>query len=204
MRHNASLKNVMGLWMLQGCRRSWAAAGANHEYRALIGAATKTAPFAHLVDPDHGRFLRPDDMLAAIDSFCDETGQKRPATPGAYVRTVLESLALKYRRVIGEVEKLTGLEIKQIRVIGGGSRNELLNQMTADATGRRVLAGPVEATALGNIGMQMLATGAASSLRESRGFIDGSYETTIFEPCETDKWKKQAEVFDEYCEVTCA
>jgi rhamnulokinase len=143
-------------------------------------------------------------MLTAIDMFCAETQQAAPTTPGAYVRTVLESLALKYRRVILEIEKLTGLEIKQIRVIGGGARNELLNQMTADATGRRVLAGPVEATALGNIGMQMLATGATSSLKESRRVIDGSYQTDVFEPYDTHKWEEQANVFEQYCEVRCA
>jgi rhamnulokinase len=198
------LKNVMGLWMLQGCRKAWAARGTSHEYRDLIRVAMREKPFAHLVDPDNGRFLRPDDMLAALDTFCAETEQAPPTTPGGYVRTVLESLALKYRRVILQIEELTGLEIRQIRVIGGGARNELLNQMTADATGRRVLAGPVEATALGNIGMQMLATGAASSLKESRRIIDASYQTDVFEPYDTHKWEEQAKAFDEYCEVRCA
>ena len=198
------LKNVMGLWMLQGCRRSWAARGTTHEYRDLIRVAIREKPFAHLLDPDDGRFLRPDDMLTAIDEFCAETEQAVPSSPGAYVRAVLESLALKYRRIILEIEKVTGLKIKQIRVIGGGARNELLNQMTADATGKRVLAGPVEATALGNIGMQMLATGATSSLQESRRIIDGSYQTDVFEPYDTHKWEEQANVFEQYCEVRYA
>ena len=198
------LKNVMGLWMLQGCKKSLAARGREYEYRELVEIAMDEPAFRHLVDPDDERFLRAPCMLAAIDSFCEETGQRKPSSPGAYVRAVLESLALKYRRVIGDLERLTGLQIEQVRKVGGGAKNELLNQFVADATGKRVLAGPVEATALGNIGMQMLATGATSSLRESRQIIDRSFATRIFEPQETAKWDEQAGVFEQYCEMKYA
>src|SRR5207237_307285 len=127
-----------------------------------------------------------------------------PSSPGAYVRCVMESLALKYRRVLGSLEQLSGRRVEQIRVIGGGSKNRLLNQFTADATGKRVFAGPAEATALGNIAIQILATGAASSLQEVRAIVDRSFSTEIFEPLKTDKWERQAERFEQYCEIIYA
>ena len=198
------LKNVMGLWMLQGCKKSLAARGVEYEYRELVEIAMEQPAFRHLVDPDDERFLRAPCMLTAIDSFCEETGQRKPSNPGAYVRAVLESLALKYRRVISDLERLTGLPIEQVRKVGGGAKNELLNQFMADATGKRVLAGPVEATALGNIGMQMLATSATSSLRESRQIIDRSFATQIFEARDTAKWDEQVSVFEQYCEMKYA
>jgi rhamnulokinase len=195
------LKNVMGLWLLQGCRRSWAARGTMYEYGELANMAASQPGFRHLVDPDCGRFLHPDCMLSAIDSFCAETDQPAPTSVGAYVRAVLESLALKYRGVIRDLERLTGRAIEQIRIVGGGSRNHLLNQFTADATGKRVLAGPVEATALGNIAIQMLATGATASLGESRQVIDRSYQPAVFEPRDTALWNEQSGRFKQYCEV---
>jgi len=198
------LKNVMGLWMLQGCRNCWSGRVQRLEYGELIELAGREAAFAHLVDPDDQAFLLPADMLAAIDGFCRKTHQATPATPGGYVRCILESLALKYRLVLGSLEELCGKRIAQIRVIGGGSKNRLLYQFTADATGRRVLAGPTEATALGNIGIQILATGEASSLQEVRAIIDRSFPTEVFEPVETDKWERQTERFEHYCEMTYA
>jgi rhamnulokinase len=143
-------------------------------------------------------------MPAAIDSFCRKTHQSTPETPGAYVRCILESLAMKYRLVLHSLEQLCGKPIDQIRVIGGGSKNGLLNQFTADATGRRVLAGPTEATALGNIALQILATGEASSLEEVRAIIDRSFPTEVFEPRETDKWEQHTGRFEQYCEMTYA
>jgi rhamnulokinase len=120
----------------------WSAAGGTHEYRDLARIAIREPAFQHLFDPDDLRFLRPEDMLSAIDSYCVETDQPKPLSVGRYVRAVLESLALKYRRVIRELERLTSRRIEQIRIVVGGSRNDLLNQFTADATGKRVLAGP--------------------------------------------------------------
>jgi rhamnulokinase len=193
------LKNVMGLWMLQGCRHSWTAQGHSYDYRKLTELASQEISFRHLVDPDDGGFLHPTDMLAAIDTFCTRTHQPVPREPGAYVRTVLESLALKYRIVVRNLEQVTGKQIELIRIIGGGSNNRLLNQLTADATGRRVLAGPVEATALGNVAMQILATGGAASLQEVRAIVDRSFSTEVFDPLETDKWDQHAERFEQYC-----
>ncbi|HEY4903564.1 MAG TPA: rhamnulokinase family protein [Candidatus Sulfotelmatobacter sp.] len=193
------LKNVMGLWMLQGCRQSWTAQGLVNDYRELIELAIREPSFRHLVDPDDESFLRPPDMLTAIDGFCTQTHQPAPQEPGAYVRVVLESLAFKYRFVLRNLEHVTGKRIEQIRIIGGGSKNRLLNQLTADATGRQVLAGPAEATAIGNIAIQILATGVATSLQEVRAIVDRSFPTEVFNPLETDKWDQHAERFEQYC-----
>jgi sugar (pentulose or hexulose) kinase len=193
------LKNIMGLWMLQGCRQSLTAQGYGYDYQELIELAARETSFRHLVDPDDESFLRPPDMLAAIDKFCTRTHQPVPQKPGAYVRSVLESLAFKYRFVLRNLEHLCGRHIEQIRIIGGGSKNRLLNQLTADATGRKILAGPAEATALGNVAIQILATGGASSLQEVRAIVDRSFPTEVFEPLETDKWNQHAERFEQYC-----
>jgi rhamnulokinase len=193
------LKNVMGLWMLQGCRQSWAAQGLSYDYRELIELATREASFNYMVDPDGESFLRPADMLTAIDHFCTRTHQPVPQGPGAYVRAVLESLAFKYRIVLRNLEHASGKHIDQIHIIGGGSRNRLLNQLAADATGRRVLAGPAEATALGNVAIQILATGEATSLQEVRAIVERSFPTEAFEPREADKWDQHAERFEQYC-----
>lgn len=198
------LKNVMGLWMLQCCRQWWARQEKAYDYRELMELAAREPGFGALVDPDDDTFLRPTDMPAAIDAFCAKSAQASPPTPGAYVRTVLESLAFKYRQVILDLEHLTAQPIHQIRIIGGGSKNRLLNQFTADATGRRVLAGPAEATALGNVAMQMLATGSASSLSEVRALVDRSFPTEIFEPRETDQWDRHSERFRHYTEMIYA
>ena len=193
------LKNVMGLWMLQGCRQSWTGQGRAYDFRELIELAIREPSFRCLVDPDDESFLRPANMLVAINRFCTRTHQPIPQEPGTYVRTVLESLAYKYRLVLRNLEHVSGKPIGQIRIIGGGSRNRLLNQLTADATGRKVLAGPAEATALGNLAMQILATGEASSLQEVRAIVDRSFPTEVFEPLETDKWNQHAERFEQYC-----
>lgn len=193
------LKNVMGLWMLQGYRQSLTGQGQCYEYRELMELAARETSFCHLVDPDDESFLRAPDMLAAIDQFCGRTHQPVPQRPGTYVRAVLESLAFKYRLVLRNLEYVSGRRIEQLHVIGGGSKNRLLNQLTADATGRCLLAGPAEATALGNIGVQILATGGATSLQEVRAIIDRSFPIEVFEPRETDKWDQHAERFEQYC-----
>jgi len=198
------LKNVMGLWMVQCCRQSWASRGQVYDYAQLMEMASTETPFQCLVDPNDESFLHPGDMPRAIGEFCSRSEQPIPKQPGAFVRTVLESLAFKYRQVILDMERLTRTPIRQIRIIGGGSKNRLLNQFTADATGRLVLAGPVEATALGNIGIQLLATGAATSLDEVRAIIDRSFPTEVFEPRDTDKWERHVSRFQQYTEMIYA
>jgi rhamnulokinase len=198
------LKNVMGLWMLQGCRNCWSAQGHGGSYDELVELANQEPAFAHLVDPDDELFLRPADMLVVIDQFCSKTQQPTPSNPGAYVRCILESLAMKYRLTLRNLEEICGQRFEQVRVVGGGSKNRLLNQFTANATGRRVLAGPAEATALGNIAIQVLATREASSLEEVRAIVDRSFPTEVFEPIDTDKWERHFQRFEQYCEMTYA
>lgn len=198
------LKNVMGLWMLQTCRNCWSVQGHPHEYSDLMELARSAPAFLHIVDPDDTSFLRSTNMPDAISAFCEKTQQPTPSTPGAYVRCILESLAMKYRCVVHNLEEVSGRPMHQLRVIGGGSKNRLLNQFTADATGLRVLAGPAEATALGNIGVQIMATGGAASLKEVRAMIDRSFPTEVFEPRDTDAWERHAERFEHYCEISYA
>ena len=184
------LKNIAGLWLLQSCRRAWAEAGHQLGYDELLSLAAEYQPaFRSLFDPDHPGFLHPKNMVEAIASYCRETGQPEPDGPAAFARAILESLAFKYRVVIESMEQLTGIPITEIRIVGGGSRNRLLNQFTADSTGRTVVAGPVEASALGNIAMQMVATGAAGSLAEARQIIE--------------RWNSHYRRFHEYLEPTC-
>jgi rhamnulokinase len=182
------LKNIAGLWLLQSCRRSWSAAGGTFSYDELLDAARREPALRCLVDPDDPAFLDPKNMPCAIAAYCEKTGQAAPQSPPAYARAILESLALKYRVVLESLEAVTSKRFREIRIVGGGSRNRLLNQFTADATGRTVIAGPMEATALGNIAMQMLATGAASSLADARAIIERSFPTERYDPSETDRW----------------
>ena len=200
------LKNIGGLWLLQACRRTWTAGGAGSaEYDELMAAAADDRlAFTSLVDPDHHAFLNPLDMPAEIAAFCRHTAQPEPADPPAFVRAILESLALKYRVVLEQLETLTGRRIEEIRVVGGGARNRLLNQFTADATGRTVVAGPIEATALGNIGLQMIATGAVGSIAEMRAVIERSFPVERYVPSNTDRWDAEYRRFVDYVEFTCA
>jgi rhamnulokinase len=198
------LKNIAGLWLLQSCRRDWAAQGGDLGYDELLKlAAEERTPFRSLFDPDHPSFLHPQSMLSAIATYCRETQQPAPESPGAYARAILESLAFKYCVVIESMEQLTGIPITEVRVVGGGSRNRLLNQFTADSTGRTVVAGPVEASALGNIAMQMVATGAVASLADARQIIERSFPVERFEPIDSDRWRAQYRRFQGYLEPTC-
>ena len=175
------LKNVSGLWLVQGCRKAWMAEGAV-TYGELTREAAEAPPFAALIDPDDPGFLNPPDMPEAIAACCRRTGQKMPGTRAAVVRSLLESLALKYRQVIGELRRVLGHPIEKIHVIGGGSQNELLCQLTADATGLPVLAGPAEATAIGNILVQAMAVGRLSSPAEIRTIIRRSFDLKSYRP----------------------
>ena len=199
------LKNVAGLWLLQSCRRSWAAAGKSSSYGDLIRAAADEAlAFGAILDPDDEAFTHPEDMVRAIAAYCRRTHQREPGSPAAYVRTILESLALKYRLVIDRLEILSGAPITTIRVIGGGAKNRLLNQLTADATGRTVIAGPVEATAIGNVALQMVATGAVSTLAEARRMIGESFPVETFEPSAPERWDAPFRRLRDVMEQTCA
>lgn len=196
------LKNIGGLWLLQSCRRCWSNAGQEFSYQELMDAACdERYAFTALFDPDHSSFLNPENMLEAISEYCRRTDQPVPAGPPAYTRAILESLAFKYRNVLESLEELTGAKFEEIRIMGGGSRNRLLNQFTANATGRTVLAGPAEATALGNIAIQMLATGAVASLAEARQVIERSFPVERFEPSDADRWDLQYKRFRNYLAI---
>jgi rhamnulokinase len=198
------LKNVMGLWMLQCFRNGWNQEGPDFNYEQLTQAARSAPAFQHLVDPDDTSFLNPPNMAEAFGGFCRKTDQPIPDSPGAYARGILESLALKYRIVIRNLETLTGQPVERIQVVGGGSKNKLLNQFTADATGKRVVAGPAEASVLGNVGVQMLTMGEVSSLSEMRAMVERSFEADVYEPRDTHVWQTHADRFQQYCEFTYA
>jgi rhamnulokinase len=198
------LKNIGGLWLLQSCRRGWAREGHHYDYAELMDAAGDDRyAFSSLFDPDDPVFLHPPDMARAIAQYCHRTGQPEPTGPASYTRAILESLAFKYRVVLDALQALTGITITEVQIVGGGSRNRLLNQFTADATGRTVIAGPVEATALGNIAMQMVATGAVGSLADARRIIEHSFPTERYQPVAADRWAAQYRRFQDYVELTC-
>jgi rhamnulokinase len=182
------LKNIMGLWLVQECRRTWARAGRDLSYEELTNRAQVAPPFAALVDPDDSTFLAPGDMPSRLAAFCRRTGQISPSDEGALVRCCLESLALKYRWAIERLETILGTTIKTIHVVGGGAKNALLCQFTADACGRPVHAGPVEATAIGNILMQALGGGQLSSVSDLRAVVARSFPVTVYEPIATSSW----------------
>jgi rhamnulokinase len=182
------LKNVMGLWLVQECRRSFARAGAAADYAGLTCQAAAAPAFRSLIDPDHADFLKPDDMPAAIRAFCANTGQPVPEDAGQFVRCALESLALKYAVVLEALEEVTGQRIEVIHIIGGGSQNRLLNQFTADACARPVMAGPGEATVLGNMLMQLRARGELASLGALRAVARASGDWERFLPRDDPAW----------------
>ncbi|HSA96981.1 MAG TPA: rhamnulokinase family protein [Acidobacteriota bacterium] len=190
------LKNVTGLWLVQGCRKVWSAEGAA-TYEELARAAAGAPPFAALIDPDDPSFLNPPDMPAAVAAYIRRTGQAQPASRASLIRSLLESLALKYRLVIEELGRTTGRPIRKIHVIGGGSRNELLCQFTADATGLPVVAGPAEATAIGNILVQAMALGRLASPAGIRSIIRASCGLRTYEPAGGSFWDKAAARFSE-------
>src|SRR5436190_1100249 len=198
------LKNIGGLWLLQSCRRGWARDGRNYDYAELMDAAADDRhAFLSLFDPDDPVFLHPPDMARAITDYCRRTHQPEPGGPASFTRAILESLAFKYRVVLDALQDVTGIPITEVQIVGGGSRNRLLNQFTADATGRTVLAGPAEATALGNIAMQMLATGAVTSVAEARRIIEYSFPVDRVEPEAADRWAAHYRRFQDYVQLTC-
>lgn len=182
------LKNIMGMWLLQECKRTWGRQGRQYSYDELTRMAEMSPAFRSLISPADDRFLAPGDMPGRIQSYCQETGQEIPQSEGAIVRTIFESLALEYRWVADRLEELTNKRMDTIHIIGGGSKNRLLNQFTADATSRRVVAGPVEATATGNLLVQALALGHLESIEECRGVVKRSFSVETYEPVDSKPW----------------
>jgi sugar (pentulose or hexulose) kinase len=182
------LKNIMGLWLVQESRRTWAREGEQLSYDDLTHLAMQAEPLRSLVDPDYADFFKPGDLPARMRAFCQRTGQPTPESRGAVVRCALESLALKYRWVLERIEAILGHRLEPIHVVGGGSQSQLLNQFTADATGRQVVAGPIEATAIGNLVVQAMALGDVASLAEGRRIVRDSFDVTIYEPATGPEW----------------
>jgi len=189
------LKNISGLWLVQECRRAWAASGQDLDYAMLTQLATEAPPFVSLINPTDARFLAPGDMPQAIAAYCRETGQPAPVTAGAFVRCALESLALLYRRTLRQIEQLLGRKIERLHIVGGGSRNALLNQFTSDALQVPVLAGPVEATAAGNVLIQAIALKHLDSLSAARRVVRDSFPVTIVAPGAPTAWDKAYDRF---------
>jgi len=181
-------KNVMGLWLVQECRRTWLHQGEDLSYDAITHLASEATPFLAVIDPDDSAFLHPGDMPERIRSYCQKTGQAVPQTKGEIIRVVLESIALMYRRVLERLEDLAGMQLQPIHIIGGGSKNRLLNQFTADAAGRTVLTGPVEATAIGNVLVQAIGLGHIGSLAEARTVVRDSFAPQIYQPGPRAAW----------------
>ncbi|MFF2012977.1 rhamnulokinase family protein [Streptomyces sp. NPDC058195] len=187
------LRNIMGLWLLEECRRSWERRGGAPGLGELLTAAARARPFAALIDPDDEAFLAPDDMVSCIDDRLAASGQAPPDGPGGYVRCVLESLALAHRRTLREAAGLAGREVTRIHIVGGGSRNELLCQWTADASGLPVTAGPAEATALGNILAQARARGLVGGLTSMRQLVARTQELRHYTPQGNERsWDRAA------------
>ena len=193
------LKNITGLWLLEESRKAWEAEGRRYSYAELCALASEETPARSLIDPNDALFTAPEHMPRAIDAFCARTGQPAPKSPGEYTRVILESLALKYRLVLEQLGAVVGARFERVRVMGGGCRNAMLNQFTADATGCRVVAGPVEATALGNIAMQLVGTGAVASIDDARALIERSFPVEIYEPASGAIWDRAYANFRSLC-----
>jgi len=194
------LKNIAGLWLLQECRRAWAAEGDEYSYEQLTRMAAEAKPFSAVLDPD--AFLEPGDMPAKIVEHCRSRGGRIPTTHAEIARTILESLALRYREVLDSLESLAGRRLDVIHIVGGGSRNQVLNQFVADATGRTVIAGPTEATASGNILVQAMASGAIRDLAEARAVVRNSFPLQTIEPHAQQDWSAAYERYRQVAAVS--
>ena len=191
------LKNIVGLWILQESRRSWAKQGRELDYAALTEEAKKAEPFRSIINPNAARFAKPGDMPGEIAAYCRETKQAVPETPGQVSRCILESLALSYRAALDEIQKLAGRMIEKLHIVGGGSQSALLNQFAANATKREVVAGPVEATAAGNVLIQAIAMGQVESVQALREIVRNSFPLHTFKPRDSDVWQKAYDRFTE-------
>src|ERR671917_652413 len=190
------LKNVMGLWLLQECRRVWAQEGQEYSYEKLAQFAEEAPASGPLVDPDHASFLAPGDMPSRIRRFCEATDQRPPEEVGEVARCIFESLALKYQWVVAQAGEIAGQNLEVVHVVGGGSQNSLLCQLTADATRLPILAGPVEATALGNVMVQAYARGYVESMEEIRAAVRRSTDIDQYTPGgDADEWDELREKF---------
>jgi rhamnulokinase len=189
------LKNIAGLWLVQECLRIWRKAGRAYDWETLNRLSAEAKPLTSLINPDDPVFLAPPDMPNAIVAYCTRSGQRAPDSHGAVIRCAVESLALRYRQVLGWIEELIGGRIETIHIVGGGTKNRQLCQMTANACGRQVVAGPVEATSIGNVMVQALAEKEVATVSEARAVIAESFSLEEFEPEPHEDWDAAYEQF---------
>jgi sugar (pentulose or hexulose) kinase len=185
------LKNIMGLWLVQECKRQWKKEGEDLSYSELVTLAENAQPFTSYINPDYNAFLSPGDMPKKINDYLIKTGQKPIEDKGQMIRMLLENLALEYRYVSECIADVTAENIEVLHIVGGGIQNELLCRFTANSLGKKVVTGPVEGTVIGNILIQAMATGTVSNLEQARNILRNSVETKIFEPEDTGTWDTQ-------------
>ena len=195
------LKNITGLWLIQECRRNWTEAGDAPSFAELEQEAAAATPFQSFIDPDDASFAEPCDMPNQIRAYCKRSGQPVPETKGAIIRTAVDSLAFRYKTVFSMLEDLTGNRLDVLHIVGGGTKDRQLNQLTANALNRRVITGPVEATAAGNVLSQLMAAGSVASLAEGRDIIRASFALDTYEPTDTDAF---AEAYTRFHDITGA
>ena len=193
------LKNIMGLWLVQECKRQWNKEGDNCSFAELEKLAREAKPFVSFVDPDDDSFMTPGNMPEKIRAFCKKTNQPVPESKGEVIRCVLQSLALKYRKTVESLEQILGKELPVVHMVGGGIKDTLLCQFTANATGRKVIAGPVEATSIGNLMTQAMALGKINSLQEIRQVVKNSVATTEYLPENIEQWNQAYDRFCSFC-----
>ena len=189
------LKNIMGLWLIQESRRQWKREGKEYSFADLEALAKEAKPFRCFIDPDHPSFVSPGDLPARVREFCQATGQYIPQTVGEVMRCIYESLAMKYRYTAQTIQKLTGISPRVIHVVGGGTKDGLLSQLTADACGMPVCAGPEEATAIGNLLVQLMATGEVKTLSDARAIVAESFACKYYTPTNVEAWDEAYQTF---------
>lgn len=189
------LKNITGMWIVEQCLAEWAKQGVEYDYTRIVELAQESRPFVAMIDPDASCFVNPQSMASQINAFCASTHQNQPVTHGEYIRSILESLALKYRFVLNRFQMLADFPIEKLHIIGGASRNKLLNQFAANSIGMDVIAGPAEATAIGNIMLQAKAAGVVDDLWQMRELIAKGVETMVFVPQDREQWDMAYEKF---------
>ena len=189
------LKNIMGLWIIQECRRQWEREGKELSFDDLEKAAWGAAPFESFIDPDYHDFATPGNMPQKIRNFCEKTGQKIPQTEGEVIRCAAQSLAMKCRMVADALEDVQGKKLEAVHMLGGGIKDTMVTSFVSNATGKRVIAGPVEATSTGNAVLQLMALGKISSLTEARTIIRDSFPIKVYEPQDSEEWNAAYEQF---------
>lgn len=183
------LKNITGMWLLEQCRKEWKKSGVSYSYPTIVELASSADAFRSLVDPDDPSFANPTSMIKAIEDFCSRTKQMVPKNHAQFIRCIFDSLALKYKYVLNNLQNVAPFKIEKLHIIGGGAQNKLMNQFTSNAIGIPVVAGPSEATAIGNVMMQAKALGLVNDLQEMRSLISSSIPTEVFLPQDTTAWE---------------